>query len=82
MKNTTIETMYKYLNGETVDVEALRKDLQDKTEAELWTMRNKYFEMRVEALDTPMFKYFVEVIGEIDKQIYALQDQEKRRALQ
>ena len=27
MKSTTIETMYKYLNGETVDVEALRADV-------------------------------------------------------
>lgn len=61
-----------------LDIEALHQELQDKTEAELWEMRNEYHGYLVEALNTPSYRFFLDIIGEIDKQIYFLRDQKKR----
>ena len=60
-----------------LDVEALRRDLQGKTKAELWDIRNEYFGYLTESIDTPQYRFFLDAIGEVDKIIFSLKDQKK-----
>ena len=57
-----------------LDIEALKKDLQDRTEDNLWELRNEYHSYLIESIDTPYYRFFLDIIGEIDKQIYALRE--------
>ncbi len=60
-----------------LDIEALRKDLQERTEASLWELRNEYHSYLVESINTPYYRFFLDIIGEIDKRIYFLKSQKK-----
>ena len=70
-----VEAWYEVRNEPLVlDVEALQRDLQTKNEAELWELRNEYHGYLVESINTPDYRFFLDIIGEIDKQIYALRE--------
>lgn len=61
-----------------LDIEALKKDLQDRTEDNLWELRNEYHSYLIESIDTPYYRFFLDIIGEIDKQIYALRENNRK----
>ncbi|MDO4183899.1 MAG: hypothetical protein Q4D11_01490 [Rhodospirillales bacterium] len=61
-----------------LDIEALKKDLQDRTEDDLWELRNEYHSYLIESIDTPYYRFCLDIIGEIDKQIYALRENNRK----
>ena len=60
-----------------LDAEAFKQNLQGKTEAELWEMRNEYHGYLTEAIDTPYYRFYLDAIGEIDKIIFSLKHEKK-----
>ncbi|MBQ8677324.1 MAG: hypothetical protein IJ529_02505 [Alphaproteobacteria bacterium] len=55
-----------------LDEEKFADSLKDKTECELWDLRNIYHDKLTKAFGTPEYGYFLDCIGVIDKKIYAL----------
>ena len=74
-----VDVMNAYKNAPpTLDIDALHQEMQNKTEDDLWKMRNEYHSYLIEAIDTQYYRFFLDIIGEIDKRIYFLRSQKKR----
>lgn len=60
---------HKTFRRKEFDEEAFRKNLEGKTEKQLWKLRNEYHAKLIKSVNTEYYPYYLDHIGIIDQRI-------------